>query len=278
MIHPAGYPGYELAMNAQLIYDVGAHLGEDTDFYLRKGFTVVAIEANPTLVQSLKERFRTSLSEGSLSLIEAAIAENSGEVDFYVNQANSVWGTIRPEWAERNARFDSPSKVVRIKAIAFSEVLGKYGVPYYVKIDVEGADLLCLEGLMSQPARPEFVSIESEKRSWSALLGEFAVFRKLGYTKFKIVDQTQVHLQRPPNPAAEGRDAEYRGEPGSSGLFGKELPGRWLTEREAIQRYRLIFVKYVLFGDYGMLRFLFRVPGFRRILKPAPWYDTHATI
>ena len=30
-----------------LIYDVGAHKGEDTEYYLRKGFRVIAIEAMP---------------------------------------------------------------------------------------------------------------------------------------------------------------------------------------------------------------------------------------
>lgn len=48
-------------MNAQLIYDVGGHLGEDTDFYLKKGFKVVAIEANPGLAERLSERFRSNL-------------------------------------------------------------------------------------------------------------------------------------------------------------------------------------------------------------------------
>ena len=33
-----------------LIYDVGMHKGEDTEFYLRKGFRVIAIEADPDLV------------------------------------------------------------------------------------------------------------------------------------------------------------------------------------------------------------------------------------
>ena len=33
-----------------LIYDVGLHLGEDTEYYLKKGFRVIAFEANPELV------------------------------------------------------------------------------------------------------------------------------------------------------------------------------------------------------------------------------------
>lgn len=265
-------------MNAQLIYDVGAHLGEDTDFYLRKGFKVVAIDANPVLVRRLRERFRSSLSDGNLFVVEAAIAENAGAVDFYVNQSRSVWGTIRPEWAERNEFLGGSSTLVKVSAITFSEVLSKYGVPYYLKIDIEGADLLCLEGLVDKPDKPRFVSIESEKRSWTALLHEFDMFKRLGYTKFKIVDQTQVTRQKPPNPAAEGRYVEHSFELGSTGLFGRELPEDWLTARQAIRRYRFIFLRYRLFGDFGGLRILFRVPGFRKIFKPAPWYDTHATV
>ena len=92
-------------MDPQLICDVGAHLGEDTDFYLKKGLKVVAIEANPVLAEKLRERLRSNLAGGSLVVLNAAIAENAGELDFYVNQSLSVWGTIRPAWAERNAFF-----------------------------------------------------------------------------------------------------------------------------------------------------------------------------
>lgn len=264
------------AMDAKLIYDVGAHLGEDTEFYLRKGFKVVAIEANPVLAEKLRERFRPNLSDGSLVVIEAAIAENAGEVGFYVNES-SVWGTTRPAWAERNALLGSPSKLIKVKATSFPEVLGKEGVPYYLKIDIEGADILCLEGLLKDLDRPKFVSIESEKRSWRALMYEFEMFKKLGYSRFKIVDQDHIDLQKTPNPAAEGRYVEHKFERGSSGLFGEELPGKWLTMRQAIWRYRFIFLRYRFFGDLGILRRLFRVPGLRRVLTP-PWYDTHATI
>jgi hypothetical protein len=34
-------------MHPDLIYDLGMHRGGDTQFYLEKGFRVVAVEANP---------------------------------------------------------------------------------------------------------------------------------------------------------------------------------------------------------------------------------------
>ena len=38
-----------MVKRADLIYDVGFHQGEDTAFYLKKGFLVVAFEAHPRL-------------------------------------------------------------------------------------------------------------------------------------------------------------------------------------------------------------------------------------
>ena len=34
----------------KLIYDIGLHRGEDTAYYVARGFNVIAIEANPDLV------------------------------------------------------------------------------------------------------------------------------------------------------------------------------------------------------------------------------------
>jgi hypothetical protein len=38
-----------MTKHADLIYDVGFHHGEDTAFYLKKGFRVAAFEAHPRL-------------------------------------------------------------------------------------------------------------------------------------------------------------------------------------------------------------------------------------
>ncbi len=58
-----------------LIYDVGLHKGEDTDFYLKKGFDVVAFEANPDLVKHCKERFINEIQTGQLVIVEGAIVD-----------------------------------------------------------------------------------------------------------------------------------------------------------------------------------------------------------
>ena len=58
-----------------LIYDVGMHKGEDTEFYLRKGFRVIAIEANPELTRLCKDRLKTFVDQGQLKILEGAIVD-----------------------------------------------------------------------------------------------------------------------------------------------------------------------------------------------------------
>ena len=75
-------------MHKGMIFDVGMHTGKDTEFYLRKGFDVVAIEANPQLVQQTRTRLRQYVENGRLIICEMAVARDDGEIDFYVNDTH----------------------------------------------------------------------------------------------------------------------------------------------------------------------------------------------
>lgn len=269
-------------VSADLVYDVGMHKGEDSEFYLRKGFRVVAIEAMPSFCREVGDRFKAEVDSGELTILNVAIAEDNAPVKFYVNP-NSVWGTICPDWSERNEHLGSASiDVIEIPGVKFSDVLEEHGIPYYLKIDIEGADILCLKSLKDTDARPRHVSIESNKVSWRELLREFDLLESLGYHRFKLVPQHKVSRQRCPSPSLEGNYVRHQFEPGASGLFGEEAPGRYLNRRAALLRYRLIFFRYWLYGDYGVLRkslmlWIFTA-GLRKVLGNPGWYDTHAAL
>lgn len=272
-----------MAVDNGLIFDVGMHHGEDTEFYLRKGFRVVAVEAVPEFCQLVARRLQRYVAAGQLVVENVAIAEEAGPVSFYTSE-NPVWGTIRADWARRNERLGAATTgVMTVPAVTFAALLAAHGVPHYLKIDIEGADLLCLEALAGFDEKPPYVSIESTKTSWRALWHEFDLFGRLGYDRFKVVSQVTVRSQVSPDPPREGRYAEHAFEYGASGLFGAELPGRWLTRRQARIRYAPVFLRYRLYGDDGLFR---RGPGIRgfagwklqRLFGDPGWYDTHAAI
>jgi FkbM family methyltransferase len=87
-------------VSSSLIFDLGCHVGQDSDFYLKKGFTVVAVEASPTLCAQLKQRFPVEIAQNRFPLVEKAIAEQAHEVEFYVHSEESIRGTTIPEFGE----------------------------------------------------------------------------------------------------------------------------------------------------------------------------------
>lgn len=76
-----------IARDKDLIYDVGMHTGEDTEYYLKKGFRVVAFEANNELVEENKKKFSKPIAEGTLVIVEGAIVGDPTvkKVRFYKN-------------------------------------------------------------------------------------------------------------------------------------------------------------------------------------------------
>lgn len=271
-----------------LVYDIGMHKGEDTDYYLKKGFRVIGFEADPDLIQHCRSRFVEAIGCGRLAIVEGAIVEQQvGEtagrtVKFYKNVEKSVWGTVNDAWAHRNEKLGTHSQIIEVKAIDLTECLQKHGMPYYMKIDIEGADTICLKALLGFELKPSYVSIESEKVSFEALREEIDLLERLGYGKFKAIQQQNVDHQAEPTSSDEGVRVGYRFQYGSSGLFGKDLPGRWKNQEQVLREYRITFILYRLFGDSGRLKKVFVARLFRRAMeivlgRPIPgWYDTHA--
>ncbi|HRI87504.1 MAG TPA: FkbM family methyltransferase [Candidatus Hydrogenedentes bacterium] len=271
-----------------LIYDVGLHKGEDTDFYLKKGFRVVAFEADPELAAACRKRFATWIEEQKLVIVEGAIvspeilAKGSKTITFYKNIENSVWGTVNEEWAARNEKLGASSHTIEVPIVDFPARLIEFGVPYYLKLDIEGADTACLKYLKESPVKPSYVSMESEMVSFDKLRAEIALLDELGYTGFKAVQQQDIEKQSIPKPASEGREVAYRFQPGSSGMFGKELPGIWLDKDRILREYGNIFQLYRMFGNdswmrrHAPTRFLIRVLQKLRGSPLPGWYDTHA--
>jgi len=267
-----------------LIYDVGLHRGEDTDFYLKKGFRVVAFEADPDLAAGCRQAFADQIAAGRLTIVEGAIVRPADRthVTFCKNETVSVWGTVDPRWRDRNERMGSTSREIEVEVVDFAACLRQFGVPHYMKIDIEGEDRVCLETLSRFDDRPDFVSMESDKLSLEAVRAEIRIFEALGYDRFQAVQQVSVPNQRSPMPAREGDAVEHEFPLGASGLFGRELPGRWKSAAAMARRYRWIMVGYRVLGNDSFMRRNRLARSIWRLLEDLSgrslpgWHDTHA--
>ncbi|MDP2710951.1 MAG: FkbM family methyltransferase [Solirubrobacteraceae bacterium] len=266
-----------------LVYDVGIHKGEDTSYYLAKGYRVVAFEADPALAELCRSRFRAEHASGQFDLIEGAIDDGGSEtVRFYRHPTISVFGTTDAEWMRRNSRLGE-STAIEVPSIDFAACIRSTGMPHFMKVDIEGADRLCFEALRRFVARPQFVSMESSKVSMADLIEEFELLESLGYDRFAVVQQATLNGRVLETSRLTGDPLRYRLDADSSGPFGEDV-GPWLARPEAIAAYRRVFRRYRVFGDASPIR---RTRVGRRLLGelskvlgvPLPgWFDTHAQV
>jgi FkbM family methyltransferase len=211
------------AVTPGLIYDLGMNNGDDTGFYLKRGFDVVAVEANPELCQMAEARFAEAIAAGKLTIIKAAIGDHDGEVTFHVNLDNHHWSSTDINWAGRD---DSACEAITVASLSLASIYARHGVPHFMKIDVEGADLMVLEQLVKGAALPDFVSIEDCRFGF-----DYArILSGAGYQNFQLVDQSAVGGSRDP---VSGHVFPT----GSSGLFGPDLPGTWEPYPEFVETY-----------------------------------------
>lgn len=269
-------------MPNDLIYDVGIHKGEDTDYYLKKQFRVIAIEANRELCKECERTFSSSVTSGQLIIINKAIHSTAGSVDFFVNETESVWGTTNLDWVRRNQARGTHSHKITVESTTIKDTIEEFGMPYYMKIDIEGSDHICLRDLVKLNDKPKYISIESSATSVHDTMEQLRLLEFLGYTKFKIVSQHNINEQICPFPSRESIYIDHKFIRGSSGLFGEETPGAWLSLEEVRRNYRKIHFDCRMIGpNNGILRKIlnWRTKHMLQIMFPRGlgWYDTHAT-
>jgi FkbM family methyltransferase len=267
-------------VHPDLVYDVGMHKGEDTAYYLAKGYRVVAVEANPDLVAANERRFSAEIAQGQLVIRAGAIADTGAESIRFFKHPNSVWGTTESDWAARNEVLGE-SVEIEVPVLNFEEQLLLTGMPAFLKIDIEGADRLCLETLQRFADGPDFVSIESEQDDWRELEEEFRLLQAVGFTRFAVVQQATVPGRTIKTTDLEGRPIAHTFEADASGPFGDDV-GPWLTREQAETRYEEVFRQYRRWGAESLAQRTKLSRVIRGRLqkysgRPLPgWYDTHA--
>jgi FkbM family methyltransferase len=271
-----------------LIIDVGMHTGEDTAFYLAKGFRVVAVEANPVLVSAARTRFAREIASGRLRIMDVAIANEAGVETLAVADGEfSIWSSLSSDYISRNAGIGVEYTQIQVPGVRFESILAECGIPHYLKIDIEGLDMLCVKALHQFSQRPSYVSLESNVSApgapAEAVISELAELWTLGYRRFKYVNQRRPEAQTGPNPPLEGAYVDAPFDPDGSGPFGRETPGPWLGLPAALAHAQLLRLAHNVGGYGGQWEYSLPGRAYRRLRaqfkrSPPGWYDIHARL
>lgn len=199
----------------KLIFDVGMNNGDDTAYYLSKGFRVVGIEANPELARQVAARLRPAVDSGALTILNVAMAESDGILPFWICDDVPEWSSFDRSIASRNA---ARHHQIDVQCRRFGSVVDEFGVPHAIKIDIEGHDFICAKDLRAGRV-PKYMSIELSETVRSNL----ALFRDLGFKHFKLINQRHFL------PVERG--TRFEQQKGRALLFLRD--GRSLTARVA---------------------------------------------
>jgi FkbM family methyltransferase len=163
-----------------VVFDVGMFDGADTSYYLEKNFRVVAVEANPLLAALAEERMQEYRRSGQLHIVNGAIGENGQAVE--LNVCGEDLGSSSIYASQVNGRF--PIGKYTVPGVKLECLFQEHGIPFYLKIDIEGADGICVRALVKE-ARPKYLSFEIGA-DFEELIEHISA---IGYTEFKIINQ-----------------------------------------------------------------------------------------
>lgn len=139
-----------------LVFDVGANVGDYTDVFLRLGARVVAVEPNPRCVEALNGRFRSE----RLTIENVAVGSEPGDLELRLS-GSSLLSTLSDEWiaaATASQRFSEVrwDRTICVPVTTLDALVSEHGRPSFVKLDVEGFEEQALLGLSFVPAALSF--------------------------------------------------------------------------------------------------------------------------
>lgn len=173
----------QFVKDGDLVFDIGAHVGDRVASFRRLGARVVAVEPQPALVATL--RLIHGLDR-HVRIEPVAVGAQSGEIDLRINVDNPTVSTASTDFV--NAAHDADGwreqhweRTISVPVTTLDALIEKHGVPAFIKIDVEGFEAQALQGLSrAVPALSfEFTTIQRD-------VARLCLTRcvELGYTQF----------------------------------------------------------------------------------------------
>lgn len=133
-----------------LVFDVGAHLGDRTAAFSALGARVVALEPQPHLAPWLR---RLVGRRPGVTVVEAAVGAEEGRTRLWVSDATPTVSTLAAGWRERvtagNPTFEDVrwETAVEVPVTTLEALVARHGMPRFCKIDVEGHEAEVLAGI-----------------------------------------------------------------------------------------------------------------------------------
>lgn len=179
-----------------VVWDIGANVGAFTFAAAHKAGalgSVVAVEADPFLATLLQRSSMLDCNRDvNVSVVCAAASDAAGVARLRVAQRGRSSNSL--EQTGERSQSGGTRYVLNVPTVTLDSLLGAFPAPGIVKIDVEGAEPLVLQGaerLLSE-CRP-IIYVEVSPEHADAVTG---LLRRCGYRLFDGEAATDVEVRR----------------------------------------------------------------------------------
>ena len=150
-----------------LVFDIGASYGSKASIFRRLAQRVIAVEADPAAFALLSRRFA---QHPEVVPWHAAATDHNGIGRFFrIDNSSDAYNSTDESWVAAIAaeRGKAAPSAIEVPYITIDALIARFGVPDYIKLDIEGAELAALHGL-TQPIR--LISFECNLPAYDAQL------------------------------------------------------------------------------------------------------------
>lgn len=137
----------QLIGKSDLVFDVGANVGQRAEIFSNLAARVVAFEPQAECVRHLQSRFKF---RSNVDIQPVALSQSDEPAVIYQSSSSTV-SSMSPKFIETIGKSVFKDTTwndgVEVKTQTLDQMIDHYGMPRFVKIDVEGFELNVLNGL-----------------------------------------------------------------------------------------------------------------------------------
>jgi FkbM family methyltransferase len=176
-----------------LVFDVGANIGENTALFASLGARVISVEPLAVCAAAIEAHARHANFD--VRVEQCALGRRGGTVELAVCSRALDISSASPEWIEtmrRAGRARGPwDERVVVAVSTLDDLIARHGSPSFIKIDVEGYEAEVLCGLSE---RVEVISLETHRAMLQASLACLHRLRELGFGRFALSEGHSAEL------------------------------------------------------------------------------------
>ena len=187
----------EFVRPGDLVFDIGAHVGDRIGAFRQLGARVVAVEPQPALVKTLRLLYGR---DRAVTIEPVAVGRATGSVALKLNLDNPTVSTASDDFVR--AADGAPGwqgqawiRTIEVPLTTLDTLIARHGMPAFIKIDVEGLEADVLAGLSAAPPALSFEFTTIQRDVAAACIARCAA---LGYRRFQAAlgeSQAFAHAQ-----------------------------------------------------------------------------------